>query len=215
MKITKKDIMYLKWLGLFFGIYVFWTYIWLPMSNTLTLKQSELQNLEQNYMIAQQTIPTFELVTANEIEIKAIAENKFNQFFDILSPAQSETYLIPILKQHFGRITYFQASNALVVIPQTTLKLNEQLTYKIKELVDIYNNIKAEDDKLPFTESQLLKTQITYIVEISFDNYVQLLKSIDQLDVSILLSSSSYDMNDRTAELVFDIYSLEKIIFEE
>jgi len=213
MKITKKDIMYLKWLGLFVGIYIFWTYLWIPMSTTLAKKQVELQTLETNYLLAQQTIPTLDLVKAQETDTKTKAAEKFDRFFDILSPAQTEAYLIPLLKQHQGRITYFQVADAIVVIPQTTLKLDEQLTYKIKELVDIYNHITAPIGELPITESQLLKTQITYILEISFDDYTSLLATIDDLDVSILLSSSLYDVNDKTAQLVFDIYSIEKIDF--
>lgn len=215
MKITKKDIMYLKWLGLFVGIYLFWTYLWIPMSTNLSNKQSELQTLESEYLIAQQTIPTLDIVIAQEDETKAMAADKFNQFFDVLTPAQTEAYLIPLLKQHQGKITYFQVADAIVVIPQTTLKLNEQLTYKIKELVDIYNHITTPTGELPLTESQLLKTQITYIIDVSFENYTALLATIDDLDVSILLSSSLYDVNDKTAELVFDIYSIEKIDFTE
>jgi hypothetical protein len=215
MKITKKDIMYLKWLGLFVGIYVFWTFIWVPMSTNLSNKQSELQGLEMNYLLAQQTIPTLDIIIAQEIETKAMAAEKFDQFFELLSPAQTEAYLIPLLNQHQGKITYFQVADAIVVIPQTTLKLNEQLTYKIKELVDIYNHITTPTGELPITESQLIKTQITYIIEISFADYTELLTTIDDLDVSILLSSSLYDVNDKTAELVFDIYSIEKIIFTD
>jgi len=215
MKITKKDIMYLKWLGLFVGIYLFWTYLWIPMSTNLSNKQSQLQTLESEYLVAQQTIPTLDIVIAQEDETKAMAAEKFNQFFDVLTPAQTEAYLIPLLKQHQGKITYFQVADAIVVIPQTTLKLNEQLTYKIKELVDIYNNITTPTGEIPLTESQLLKTQITYIIDVSFEDYTALLATIDDLDVSILLSSSLYDVNDKTAELVFDIYSIEKIIFTE
>ena len=207
--------MYLKWLGLFVGIYVFWTYLWIPMSTNLSNKQVELQTLESEYLVAQQTIPTLDIVIAQEDETKAMAAEKFNQFFDVLTPAQTEAYLIPLLKQHQGKITYFQVADAIVVIPQTTLKLNEQLTYKIKELVDIYNNITTPTGEIPLTESQLLKTQITYIIDVSFEDYTALLATIDDLDVSILLSSSLYDVNDKTAELVFDIYSIEKIIFTE
>jgi hypothetical protein len=185
------------------------------MSTNLSNKQSELQLLETQYLLAQQTIPTLDTVIATESETKVMVAEKFDQFFDILSPAQTEAYLIPLLNQHQGKITYFQVAEAIVVIPQTTLKLNEQLTYKIKELVDIYNHITMPTDELPLTESQLLKTQITYIIEVSFEDYTELLSTIDQLDVSILLSSSLYDMNDKTAELVFDIYSIEKIKFTE
>ncbi len=213
MKITKKDIMYLKWLGLFLGIYVFWTYLWLPMSTTLSTKQVQLQELETRYMVAEQTIPTRNTVKNLEMDAKAKAKLKFEQFFDVLTPAQTEAILVPIIKAHRAKISYFQVSDAQVVVPETTLKLEEQLSYKIKELIDLYNNMTTQDPKLPITQSQLLKTQITYLVDVSFEDYKALLKTIDDMEVTILLSSSEYDFNDKVAEMVFDIYSIEKIDF--
>jgi len=215
MKITKKDIMYLKWLGLFIAIYAFWTYLWLPMTTTLAAKQAELQELEIRYLVAEQTIPTKNTVANQENEAKAKAQLKFAQFFDVLTPAQTEAILVPMIKASGAKISYFQVADATVVIPETTLKLDEQLSYKIKELVDIYNNITTPSPTLPNTQSQLLKTQITYLVNVSFDDYKALLKTIDEMEVTILLSSSEYDFNDKVAELVFDIYSIEKIVFAE
>ena len=215
MKVTKKDIMYLKWLGLFLGIYLFWTYLWLPMSTALSTKQAELQELETRYLVAEQTIPTRSIIANQENEAKAKAELKFAKFFDVLTPAQTEAILVPMIKAHRAKISYFQVDDATIVVPETTLKLEEQLTYKIKELVDIYNNMTTQDPKLPITQSQLLKTQITYLVEVSFDDYKALLKTIDEMEVTILLATSEYDFNDKVAELVFDIYSIEKINFAQ
>jgi len=214
MKITKKDMMYLKWLGLFVFVYVFWTFIWLPMSSKLEEKQNQLSELKAAQTIAQATIPTYEATIAQEAKIKAEAALLFSKFFDVQTPAQMENYLIPILTDHNARITYFEVADASVVIPQTTLQNKEQLTYKIKELVDQYNNITSPTTDLPVTESQLLKTQITYILDISFSDYRTLLETIDGMDISILLSSSTYNIKDANAEMTFDLYSIEKIIIE-
>ena len=215
MKITKKDLMYLKWLGLFLFVYVFWTFVWLPMSTKLEAKQAELSSLKTAQTIAETTIPTYEATLNQETKVKTEAAALFSKFFDVQTPAQMEETLIPILTDHRARITYFEATGAMVVIPQTTLQNKEQLTYKIKELVDQYNNITNPTSELPVTESQLLKTQITYILDITFSDYRQLLETIDTMDISILLSSSSYDIKDGSAEMTFDIYSVEKIILED
>lgn len=215
MKITKKDMMYLKWLVLFVFLYAFWTFAWLPMSTNLEAKQAELANLKLAQTVAQTTIPTYQATINQEITVKAEAQELFSKFFDVGTPAQMEDYLIPILSQHNGRITYFEVADAMVVIPQTTLQSKEQMTYKIKELVDQYNDITAPTTEIPVTESQLLKSKITYILDISFTDYQDLLRTIDAMDMSILLSSSSYQLSDATAELVFDIYSIEKISIAE
>lgn len=215
MKITKKDILYLKWLVLFIAIYGFWTFILSPLNNNLSAKQVSMQVLKLDTAMAEQTLPTKDVVKAQEIEKIALTEEIFSKFFDFLTPAQTESVLIPILYQHNSKINYFQVKQASVVTPETTLKLNEQLTYKVKELVDLYNHMSVTDKTLPVTESQLLKTQITYILSLSFDDYRALIHSIDRMEVSILLSSSNYDFEDKTAELVFDIYSIEKIDFAQ
>jgi hypothetical protein len=207
-------MMYLKWLGLFVFVYVFWTFIWLPMSSKLEEKQNLLSELRTAQTIAQATIPTYEATIAQEAKIKAEAAILFSKFFDVQTPAQMEDYLIPILIDHNGHITYFEVADASVVIPQTTLQNKEQLTYKIKELVDQYNNITASTTDLPVTESQLLKTQITYILDITFSDYRTLLETIDGMEISILLSSSTYNIKDANAEITFDLYSIEKIIIE-
>lgn len=215
MTITKKDLMYLKWLGLFVALYVFWTFIWLPMSTNLETKQQLLAQLKADQQSAQLTLPTYTAVANQEAATKLSAAEKFAKFFDVQTPAETEATLIPILKSHNGRILYFEVTAASVVIPQTTLENKEQLTYKIKELVDNYNDITTTTPELPVTESQLLKTQITYILDVSFANYRALLNTIDAMEVSILLSSSQYDLNDQTATLVFDLYSIEKIILPQ
>jgi len=215
MTITKKDLVYLKWLLLFAALYLFWTFLWLPMSNNLDAKRAELANLKIQQQIAQETLPTYQTVIDNEIKAKADASAKFNLFFDVKTPAETEAILIPILTANHGVINFFEVSAAAIVIPQTTLQTKEQLTYKIKELVDAYNHITTPSTELPVTESQLLKTQITYIIDISFTNYQKLLAEIDGMDVSILLSSSQYNLHDQSAEIVFDIYAIEKIILND
>lgn len=211
MTISKKEIMYLKWLGLFIVVYGFWTFVWTPMSNTLSQKQTQLADLKFAQTVALATIPTYDSVVKQEIDAREKADGLFSKFFDVQTPAQTEATLIPILTQHQGRITFFEVTAATVVIPQTTLQTKEQLTYKIKELVDQYNEITVPSTTLPVTESQLLKTQITYLVSISFANYQNLLKTIDDADQSIILSATDYDMKDSLARLVFDIYAIEKI----
>lgn len=203
--------MYLKWLGLFLIVYLFWTFVWTPMSNTLSLKQTQLADLKFAQTVALTTIPTYDSVVKQEIEVREKADVLFSKFFDVQTPAQTEATLIPILTQHQGKITFFEVAAATVVIPQTTLQTKEQLTYKIKELVDQYNDITLPSTTLPVTESQLLKTQITYLVTISFANYQTLLRTIDADEQSIILSASDYDTKDSLARLVFDIYSIEKI----
>lgn len=213
MKFTKRDLILLKWLVLFVALYAFWSFVWTPMTNSLTTAQANLNELKLQKQMAIATLPTYDQVKADEVQVKIDIQNKFSKFFDVKSPAQIEAFLIPILTQYEARINYFLVSETTVVIPVSTVHTNEELTYKVKELIDQYKHITAQTSSVPVTQSQLLKTQMTYTLSTTFDNYLRLLNAVDQLNTSILLSSSQFDLKDGTAKLVFDVYSIEKLSF--
>ena len=138
-------------------------------------------------------------------------EDQFKGYFDDLSAAQIEAFLVPLIQQHNGKITYFQTTSKAVIIPAVTLRTREALSYRIKTLVDEYNGILPVEGEVPTTDSELIKTQISYVIDLSFDDYLALTDTIDTLGLSVLVVSSSYAIEDGLANFLFDLYSLSKI----
>ncbi len=211
LTITARDKVLLKWLGLVVVFAAFWQFVWTPLSNHVKTLEDEKKLYDEAVWLAKETLPTYDTLQNALTQQKADLADQFESYFDDLTPAQIEAFLVPLIRQHNGKITYFQATTKAVVIPAVTLRTREALSYRIKELVDEYNGIVPVEGEVPVTESELLKTQISYVIDMSFDDYLALTDTIDALGLSVLVVGSSYSIDDGLANFLFDLYSLNKI----
>lgn len=215
MKISKRDLAILKWLGLIVVFYLVWAFVFVPMDKKNDVNRTALRNLRIQEETTKITLPLHDSIAAEMKDVQTLIESQFNAFFDASTPAQMESFLVPFLDQFNVKYQYFGVSATTVSIPQTTLSIKEQVTYKIKTLIDEYNQIIAPTVTFPTTDSELLKTKITYVLGMSFNDFLRLSDAIKLLDNSIIITTASYDFADLSAELTFDIYSMEKLSFPE
>lgn len=211
LTITARDKILLKWLGLVVVFALFWQFVWVPMSSNVNALEDEKNLYDEAVWLAKETLPTYDSLESALAQQKADLEDRFKVYFDELSPAQIEAFLVPLIQQHNGSITYFQTTSKAVVIPAVTLRTREALNYRIKELVDEFNGIVPIEGNIPVTESELIKTQISYVIDMSFEDYLALTDTIDALGLSVLVVGSSYSVEDGLATFLFDLYSMSKI----
>jgi hypothetical protein len=211
LTITARDKILLKWLGLTLAFALFWQFVWVPLSTHVNRLTEEKQLYEEAVWLAKQTLPLYPTLEIALAQQKIDLEDQFNGYFAELTPAQTEAFLVPLIRQHNGRITYFQVTTQAVVIPVVAIRTREALSYRIKELVDEYQGKIPTETTLPSTESALVKTQISYVIDQSFEDYLALIDTIDSLGLSLLVMGSSYSMEDDLATFLFDLYSLTKI----
>ncbi|MDP3441532.1 MAG: hypothetical protein Q8T08_01620 [Ignavibacteria bacterium] len=210
MKITARDKMLLKWLGLFFILFMIYQFVYLPIQNNLSEKESKLAELLTQKEYTQATLPTYDDVLKTEDETRLLVLRKFNSFFDEFSADAVEAYLYPLFDQYEGNINYFQTSLTQVVVPEVLVNEKEVLNYKLKLLVDEYEKNVTETKEALIASSDLLKTSILYRLDISFTNYQLLIQELSELETNILLTSASYVFKDGVANIEFDVYSLKK-----
>lgn len=210
MKLSDKDKLLLKWLLLFIGLFVIYQFIYLPIQTNLSEKETLVQELQLQKEITEVTLPTYDAVIQREKETRELLNQKFSLFFDEFKPEDLEAYLNPLLVEFNANINYFQASLTQVVIPEVLKDEEEILNYKIKVLLDEYEKNTTETSEEELVSSDLLKTIINYRVDISFTNYQALIQELSLADTSIILSKSDYNFDDRSANLEFDVYSLQK-----
>jgi hypothetical protein len=210
MKLTQKDIMLLKWLALFILLFVAYQFAYKPIAENLSAKQIELEALVAQKEYTEITLPTYDTVLKTESDTRLLLENRFNQFFDEFEADRLEAYLDPIFETYNVNIEYFQAALTQVVIPEVLFDQKEILNYKIKVLMDEYEKNSTSPLDPVIATSDLLKTEVTYRVEVSFTNYQLLIQALSELDTSLLLSNSMYQFEDGVATLDFDVYSLQK-----
>lgn len=210
MKLSDRDKLLLKWLLLFVGLFVTYQFAYLPISTNLSQKEAQLQELVTQKEITEATLPTYDDVMQREKNTREILNQKFSLFFDEFKAEDLEAYLNPILSQYNASIVYFQASLTQVVIPEVLKNEEEILNYKIKLLLDEYENNVSETSEVELVSSDLLKTVISYRVDMSFTNYQALIQELSLANTSIILSKTEYNFDDRSANLEFDVYSLQK-----
>ncbi len=211
LTITARDKILLKWMGLVVVFALFWQFVWIPLSTNVKNLEEEKTLYDDAVWLAKATLPTYDTLEASLAQQKLDLEDQFKGYFDDLSAAQIEAFLVPLIQQHNGKITYFQTTSKAVIIPAVTLRTREALSYRIKTLVDEYNGILPVEGEVPTTDSELIKTQISYVIDLSFDDYLALTDTIDTLGLSVLVVSSSYAIEDGLANFLFDLYSLSKI----
>jgi|GEM_PF-3127505 len=210
MKLSIKDKMLLKWLILFVGLFVTYQFIYLPIQTNLNDKESQVQELQFQKELTESTLPTYDTVMQKEEETRDLLNQKFSLFFDAFKPEDLEAYLNPLLIEYNARINYFQASLTQVVIPEILKNEEEILNYRIKLLLDEFENNTTGSTNEKLVSSDLLKTVVSYRVDISFTNYQALIQALSLANTSIILSKSDYNFDDRSADLEFDVYSLQK-----
>lgn len=210
MKLSDKDKLLLKWLLLFVGLFIIYQFIYLPIQTNLIEKETRVQELQLQKQITEATLPTYDTVMQREVETRELLNQKFSLFFDEFKAEDLESYLNPLFIKYNANINYFQASLTQVVIPEVLKNEEEILNYKIKVLLDEYEKNITEVSTEELVSSDLLKTIISYRVDISFTNYQALIQELSISKTSIILSKTDYDFDDRSANLEFDVYSLQK-----
>lgn len=210
MKISQRDKMLLKWLGLFVVIFLIYQFAYSPIQNNLSAKENELNELVIKKAYTQATLPNYDNILKTESETRLLVLRKFDNFFDEFSADSVEAYLYPLFEKHSGNINYFQTALTQVVVPEVLVNDKEVLNYKLKLLVDEYEKNITESKEALIASSDLLKTNITYRLDIRFTNYQLLIQELSELETNILLSSASYVFEDGVANLEFDVYSLKK-----
>lgn len=215
MKITKRDMAILKWLGLFIAFYLIWTFVFIPMDKKNDANRQELNTLRIQEETTKATLPLRDTIAAQKLNVQTQIESQFGKFFDDSTAAQKEAFFVPFLGQFNVRFQYFEVSSTTVIVPKTTLSAKEKVTYKIKTLIDEYNSIVTPVIAIPTTESELLKTKITYILGMSFSDFQRMSDEINKLDNSVIITTAAYDFADSSAELTFDIYSMAKLDFQQ
>lgn len=215
MKISDRDKLIVKWFGLFLMVTSLWYFGIRPFGQYVASLDTERLTLQSQKEMADLDILMESQIQIDEtVALKSIQEN-FERYTMMHGASEVEAYLRPLLDTYPTRIVYFGVSPAQVISPVTTLKVRSDLSYRLKILVDEYQQMTITPPTLPSTQSQVVMIQVNYQVEMSFEDYQMLLNDIDALDRAHYLSNSSYVFKDAIAELNFNVYMTQALDFNQ
>lgn len=214
MKISERDKLIVKWFGLFLIVVGVWFLGLEPFRKQIDILSEEKLNLETRKAVVETTILEEPQVAAQQKKALSQIQERFERYTLFSSAADVEAFLIPLILPYNISFDYFGITQPQVIAPVTTLKTRSNFAYRLKALVDEYDQIGSIQTEVPTTDSNLILVQITYLLRLSFEDYQNLITAIDQLDHALLLSKSSYDIEDGIGELTFDLYMTDKPEFK-
>lgn len=212
MRISKREA-FLLFILAFVGIIgMMIAFVILPMLNELDANKAVLSELEARKLVIDTTLP-------NEANLKKQLDDKLIEVSDVLhafeSPineAQFEYWVLPLTTKYNMRITNTDFVEMSANSPIAIDTVPSDVFYPIRDIVNKYHEVVAEEIEIPTTSSLLALSQHTYEVNTTYARYVYFLDAVRDWKTSILISNSSYNFEDATASFTFDLYALEQLL---
>lgn len=206
MNISTRDKLILKWFGIFLAAIALVYFGIFNLGNELQRVSTLHSELEAKRQLVEATLPTYPQVKATERLAEHTLATRLNRYLRPSTSDGVEAFMIPLLLPYNIQLDYFSRTETQVVVPTTTLTLQPDPAYRLKVLIDEFDATPAKDTTLPTTESDILRTQVTYRLSLGFEDYRRLIDGIAAADKALYLSASVYDFKDAAATLTFDLY---------
>lgn len=214
MKITDRERQLLKWFVFLAALLLIYYFGLRILNEKLMALEVERDALLQQKLIVEQTLPQYNNIKKVRRDTQLLVQDQFNQFIDVYASDEFEADIVPILIENNADIQYYQASPMMVVNPESLHHPQEVFNYKLKTLIDEYNQ-RAQTEPVVSTGSELLKTTVLYTLNMSYTDYLNLVDALHDLKLSILLTKSDYQFDDNIASLSLDVYSMHKLDFDQ
>lgn len=214
MKITDRERELLKWFVFLAALLLIYYFGLRIMNEKLMALEVEQGILLQEKLIVEQTLPQYNDIKKVRKDTQVLVQDQFNQFIDVYASDEFEADILPIILANNADIQYYQASPMMVVNPESLHHPQEVFNYKLKTLIDAYNQ-STQAETVVTTSSELLKTTVMYTLNMSYSDYLNLVDALHDLKLSILLTKSDYQFEDNIASLNLDVYSMHKLDFNQ
>ncbi len=214
MKITERERELLKWFVLLVSVFLIYYFALRTMSENLMALKIQREALIQEKMVVEQTLPQYNDIKKVRKDTQLLVQDQFEKFVDIYTSDEFEAEFLPILLANNAEIQYYQASPLMVVNPETLQHPQEVFNYKLKSLIDEYNQSTQIETQV-LSGSELLKTTVLYTLNMTYPDYLKLVDDLHDLKLSILLTKSDYQFDDSIASISLDVYSMHKLDFAQ
>lgn len=214
MKITERERELLKWFVLLVSVFLIYYFALRTMSENLMTLKIQREALIQEKMVVEQTLPQYNDIKKVRKDTQLLVQDQFDKFVDIYTSDEFEAEFLPILLANNAEIQYYQASPLMVVNPETLQHPQEVFNYKLKTLIDEYNQSTQIATQV-LSGSELLKTTVLYTLNMTYPDYLKLVDDLHDLKLSILLTKSDYQFDDSIASISLDVYSMHKLDFAQ
>lgn len=215
MRVSKREA-FLLFILAFIGIVgMMLAFLVFPLMNDVNANKIVLEDLRNQKLIIDTAIP-------NETNMKKQLDEKLLEVSEMLhafeSPineAQFERWVLPLTTKYNMRINSTSFVEVAPAVPVALETMPKGVYYSLKELVEKYHSVVADELTVPVTASLIELSQHTYDVTTTYARYVYFLDEVTNWDTSIFITDSSYNFEESKATYTFDLFAIEQLLPSE
>lgn len=215
MTLSKREsflLFLLAWVAII-GLMV--AFVVIPKINETTLKQAELDLLEEKKAQVDRIVPMLDAQRTDLETRKAEVGNLALNIEVPLNEAQFDQWVLPLLLDNKMTLVSAQFDEPVVVSPIALETFYVAPTYELQTFADEITGYVQDDYKPPMTTNMILRSEHGYKVKGTYESYRTILNTVSHWDTSVYMVYSNYDFETSEANFLFHVYMMEKIIDEE
>lgn len=211
MKLTKREQFLLFILSTALVIAAFFFFVFAPLNKDIDANQAKLNTLNAAKMTMEAQLLIENKIKKDLEDAIVTANEKFSHIESPLFSAEFERWTLPFLTQSGVVMTGLSVVGPDVSKPENPTYVNAGLPYKVRELVDSYNQIKAGTKTIPTTDAELVRTIVTFKFRTSYAIFSSLLDTIAFWDTTAFVTHANYDFTQGSGIVTVDYYTITKL----
>lgn len=215
MKVTKREAFLLFILAIIGIVGMMMAFVIFPLMNENNNLQIELFDYQSQKLTIDTSLPNVaNLQEKLETRLEEVSDS-LNQLEAPINEAQFEQWVLPLTTKYNMRVLETSFTEPEIVTPMALESVPNENYYAIRELVERYQNVVQVDETVPATQSLVLLSQHTYVVETTYARFVYFLDEVTKWNTSIVITSSYYDYLEAVGSFTFDLYSIHQLSPDE
>jgi len=214
MTLTKREKFLLFIMAFTAIVMLLVSFVILPLMNQSSLLQVQKEDLENQKLVIDSTIP---LLPALKAQQETKVEEINVELAKIESPieaAEFERWMLPLTTKYDMQITDVTVSNTVVSEPSGNVVIYNEPTYGLKTLIQDFSGDIDEVDTIPVSASTLLKMTVDYNVITNYTRFKSLLSQISLWDTTVYVTDADYNFLTGIASVTIDVYMIHKISYD-
>jgi len=211
MKLTKREQFLLFILTTTLVVAAFFFFVFGPLNKDIAANQAKLNSLNAEKMTMEAKLMIENKIKA-DLEAAIVAANeKFSNIESPLFSAEFERWALPFLTRSGVVMTGFEVVGPDVSKPENPTYVNAGFPYKVRELVDSYNQIKTGSTTIPTTDAELVRTIVTFKFKSTYPAFNTFLDTIAFWDTTAFVTHANYDFTQGSGIVTVDYYTITKL----
>ncbi len=214
LQVSKREQLYLFLLAIFGIVGLLYTFVLAPLMAENTTLKSQRDALDSQKFLIETQVPNMALYeTQLENRVNEVG-NMLEVFEAPLHSAQFEHRILELITKYDMRVLSTNFSDPEAVTPVAIETLPLDIQYSLGDLVKEYTETTEKDVVAPVSTGIILKTQQSYEVSTNYARFVYFLEAVKNWNTSIIISESSFNVEEGTASFTFDLYFVDQLLLD-